>query len=700
MDTLSLDLNTKLTYQDIIAKFVDLGYQRVTMVLEPGDFAVRGAIIDIFPTNQSHPLRVEYFGDDIDRINSFDCHSQRSISALMKTDIAPCSPDREKQIIYDGAIANESLLTDIEEGDYIVHEDYGVGIYKGMVRLNRQGHEGEFLHIKYAAEDKVYVPLDQLQLIHRYADNELTPKVNRLYDGSWTRTTKKIQREMLQLAHEIYDLYKERAEKKGFACTEDTVSQCELEQSFPHKETSDQVKVINEVKQDMESNKPMDRLICGDVGYGKTEVIIRAAFKALENGKQVAILVPTTLLAEQHFGQFKKRLEPFPYFVEVLSRFRSKKEQLEIIKKINVQQVDLVVGTHRLLQKDVVFKDLGLLIIDEEQRFGVTHKEKLKTLKKNIDVINVTATPIPRTLYMSLTGARDLSRIMTPPRLKKPVMTAVLEFDDKQIRSVIQQELDRNGQVYYLYNKVEKIDAMYSTLKKWFPDKSIGLGHGQQKSSQLQDVMYKFWKGEIDILCCSTIIENGLDVPRANTIILDLVDRLGLSQIHQLRGRVGRADTQGYAYLTYRSEKQLTDKAKKRLQAVKEYATLGAGYKLAMKDLEIRGAGTLLGHKQSGHMTAVGFDLYCSLLEKSVRAIRGELEPKKARLTFKNTSKIYIPDTYIENERERLSVYQRFMAFEYAYQVDDLVDELEDRYGEMPKMVTILLDAVKGQLKG
>lgn len=698
--TIDLDQKQYPPFKALIDALVDLGYYRVNMVLEPGEFAVRGSIIDVFPSTHAQPLRIDYYGDDIDRLNSFNIHSQRSLSTIRKTEIKEVKKgDHAYLQAVTAEAAADQVLTDIHEGDYVVHEDYGIGIYQGLTRLTIGGREGEYLFVRYAGEDKLYVPLDQIHLIHKYSGSDVTPRVNGLHDGSWKKIKSKATNALRELAEDIYLLYKTRQSAKGFAFGEDSVWQVELENAFEHQPTKDQIKVMEEIKRDMESDKPMDRLICGDVGYGKTELLVRAAFKAIENNKQVAILVPTTVLAEQHFHTFSRRLKGFPYTVEVLSRFKDKKDQKAAIANIKAGGVHVVIGTHRLLQKDIEFQDLGLLIVDEEQRFGVTHKEKIKKLKENVDVLTVSATPIPRTLYMALTGARDFSNIATAPVARKPVLTSVHRYSEPIIKEAIENEIRRGGQLYYIYNNVRNMPRKIHQLKALCPEATFTMAHGQMNEHVLQRAMSDFLNGKAQVLVCSTIIENGLDVPNVNTIIIENAENFGLSQIHQIRGRVGRSAKQAYAYLFYSETRELTEKAVKRLQAIREYAALGSGYQLALKDLEIRGAGTMLGERQHGHMTAIGFELYCKLLEESVRQAKKERKVARPSVLLGAEVKAYIPETYIEDARERLAVYRRVMAFDYKYQIDDLLEELQDRYGKCPKIVLMLFDAVKQQLK-
>ncbi len=701
---LCIDLKKNIypRYKDLIEQCAELGYNRHSLVMEPGDFAVRGSIIDIFPHNHSHPIRIEFDGEDtIERLVSFHIHSQRALSPLFLTEIARHTPLTEQTFVsnQNEDILDDHLLSDMSPGDYVVHEDYGVGRFVSLTRLKFGDRESEFLFIQYRGEDKLYVPLDQLHLLHHFSGPDTAPSLNSLTDGAWKKTKAKVKKETEVLASDIYLLYKLRSEKQGFSFKPDTNHQAIFENQFEHQPTVDQVQAVTDIKADMESLKPMDRVLCGDVGYGKTEVLIRAAFKACENKKQVAVLVPTTILAHQHFQTFMKRFKAFPYKIEVLSRFKSVSDQKKIIQNLKEHKTDIVIGTHRLIQKDIQFADAGLLIIDEEQRFGVADKEKIKHMFPNIDVISVSATPIPRTLYMALTGARDFSTIVTPPRSKKPVFTKIAEHHDDKIKAAIESELQTGGQVYYISNNVQQMVRKCHQLKKLVPQARIGFAHGQMTESALEQTMLSFLNHELDVLLCSTIVENGLDFKNVNTILIEDADQFGLSQIHQLRGRVGRSDKQGYAYLFYRSAETLSEKGFKRLQAIKEYSALGSGYKLAMKDLEIRGAGSLLGKKQHGHITAIGFELYCKLLSDSVHRKKGEKTTlQKSPLQVKPHMQSFIPDDYVEDPRERLALYQRLSQLKYRYEMDDLEDELSDRYGTISPVLKSFLEIIRQEL--
>ncbi|MFA5879551.1 MAG: transcription-repair coupling factor [Candidatus Margulisiibacteriota bacterium] len=702
---LEIDLisNTYPKYQDLILTLIELGYCRVPIVLSAGEFAVRGSICDVFPVNHTHPLRIEYFDNQIERLNSFDVHTQKSISPLKKTNIEDAAVKDKffnfNKLLVDDYQGAEQILSDIKPGDYVVHEDHGIGLYMGLHHLVLGSREGEFAFVQYLNEDKLYVPLEKINRITLYSAGDVKPRLNSLSDSAWQKTKEKAKKALSDLAEDIYLLYKTREQVEGFSFKEDSLWQIDLESSFPHKPTVDQLKITDEVKRDMENPRPMDRVIAGDVGFGKTEIILRAAFKAAENNKQTAILVPTTILAEQHYQTFVERFEKYPHAVEVLSRFKNKKEHQQILADLKENKVKVIIGTHRLLSADVEFFDLGLLVVDEEQRFGVQHKEKIKKIKANVDVLMISATPIPRTLYMALTGSKDFSILKTAPVNRKPILTTVAPYDDELVLKAVHHEMKNKGQVFYLFNNVQRIGQKYLKLKELFPDLRIGVGHGQMKERELEEVLHKFIHNEFDILLCTTIIENGIDIPHANTIIIENVHLLGLAELHQIRGRVGRTEKQGHAYLLYPQEMILSDKAKERLKAIKEYAALGSGYKLALKDLEIRGAGSLLGEKQHGHITAIGFELYCKLLEESVSRFKpGKEKVRAINLMFDPDVKTYIPDTYISHERERLAIYRRIMNLMHKDQLYELIYEIEDRYGKIPDEVDSFLNFVLDQL--
>jgi len=830
---IEIKLKGEIDRDRLIAELVDLGYKRMEIVGERGEFSIRGGIFDVFPSNLDLPVRFELFGDEVESLRSFDPQSQRSLFNIENTEFLPLIEDYKvpifehlpknaiiaidepaalsqikqklsdeihefhgedavityeeilkyknveissfskpgekavfsaapqyfgrleellkdlsekkgmeivivskhearlsefvSQKIIPGELSsgfqignlllftdyeifaesarptkikaapregiNEALLADLKDGDYVVHENYGIGIYRGMRKLKEV--EGEHLLIEYAAGDKLYVPLTMLGLVEKYSSAEgFKPKLSRLGGLEWSRVKSRIKKSIRDMTRELLELYAGRKQAKGFAYPQDDIWQKELETTFPYEETADQLKSINEVKRDMESDRPMDRLICGDVGYGKTEVALRAAAKAASAGKQVALLVPTTILAEQHYNNFKERFKTFPFIIEMLSRFKSKAEQKHIIAALAAGGVDIVIGTHRLLSKDIKFRDLGLLIIDEEQRFGVAHKEKIKQFKKSVDVMTMSATPIPRTLYFSLSGARDMSLIATPPLDRSPIRTYVLDWNESVIREAIIKELDRGGQVYFVYNRVETIEGMASKLRKIVPEAKIGIGHGQMKEKMLEETMIKFLNREYNVLLCSTIIESGIDIQSVNTIIIDEADRFGLSQLYQLRGRVGRSAERAYAYLFYHPEQVLTETALERLKAIQEFTALGSGYKLAMRDLEIRGAGNLLGAEQHGHMLAVGFDMYCELLEEAVREFKGIEEPTPRQVEIDIKLEAYIPKDYIEDERQRIAVYRRMNLLEKPANLAELKDEVADRFGKIPKPLDDLFEII------
>jgi len=585
-------------------------------------------------------------------------------------------------------------FSDLNVGDYVVHQAHGIGQYIGIEKLTVGDIKRDYLKIRYQEGAFLYIPTNQLDLIQKYIGTEgKVPKVNKLGSSDWAKTKSRVKESLRELAGELIKLYARRQAEVGYAFSPDTVWQKQFEEMFPYEETDDQLKCIEEIKRDMESPRLMDRLLCGDVGYGKTEVAIRAVFKAVMDGKQVAYLVPTTILAQQIYENFKKRMSDFPVTVDVLSRFRTPAEQKKIIKSVKAGNIDILIGTHRLLQKDIVFKDLGLLIIDEEQRFGVTHKEKLKAIKPNVDVLTLTATPIPRTLHMSLVGIRDISVIEDPPEERYPVQTYVMEHNTEIIRDGIVRELARNGQVFYLYNRVRGIELKAEELRRLVPEARIATAHGQMNEKELEDVMYSFINGEYDVLVCTTIIESGLDMPNVNTIVVEDADRMGLSQLYQIRGRVGRSNRLAYAYITYRKDKALSEAAEKRLQAIKEFTEFGSGFRIAMRDLEIRGAGNLLGPEQHGHMETVGYEMYCKLLEEAVQEISGDsVKPTDEEMTIDLNVSAYIDDDYINSEELKIDMYKKIANIQNENDVIDIKDELIDRYGDIPEEVESLMD--------
>ena len=584
-------------------------------------------------------------------------------------------------------------FTDLKVGDYVVHSGHGIGIFSGLEKISVDGVNKDYIKISYADGGSLFVPVNQMDSIQKYIGGE-NVRLNKLGGQDWNKAKSKVRAAVAILAEDLVALYAKRQAAKGFVYSEDNLWQREFEEAFPYDETDDQINAIKEVKDDMTSGKVMDRLVCGDVGYGKTEVAIRAAFKAVQDGKQVAYLVPTTILAQQHFNTFEQRMKDYPVTVDMLSRFRSPKQQKETIKNIENGFCDIIIGTHRILSKDVKFKDLGLVIIDEEQRFGVAHKEKLKALKENLDVLTLTATPIPRTLHMSLSGIRDMSILEEPPQERRPVQTYVMENDNEFIKEAINRELARGGQVYYLFNRVEGISLEATKVQALVPDAVVSYAHGQMSERELEGIMRDFIEGEIDVLVCTTIIETGLDIRNANTMIIQEADKMGLSQLYQLRGRVGRSNKTAYAYLMYNPNRELNEISRKRLQTIKEFTEFGSGFKIAMRDLEIRGAGNLLGAQQHGHMDAVGYEMYCRLLDEAVKNIKGEKVEEDFETLVDINVNAYIPPFYIKNEEQKLEAYKKISHITNMDDYFDVQEELEDRYGTMPKSVNMLLEIV------
>lgn len=585
-----------------------------------------------------------------------------------------------------------SSFSDLKPGDYVVHENHGLGVYKGIEKIEVDKVVKDYIKIEYADGGNLYVTASGLDVIQKYAGADAkAPKLNKLNSVEWKKTKGKVKAAVDDIAKDLVQLYAKRQEKNGFQFSEDNLWQHEFEELFPYEETQDQLDAIEATKRDMQSNRIMDRLICGDVGYGKTEIAIRAAFKAVQDNKQVVFLVPTTILAQQHYNTFSQRMKDYPVNIEMLSRFRTAAQQKRAISDLKSGRLDIIIGTHRLLSKDVEFKRLGLLIIDEEQRFGVTHKEKIKQIKENVDVLALSATPIPRTLHMSLVGIRDMSVLEEPPVDRLPIQTYVLEHNDEMIREAINRELARNGQVYYVYNRVNTIAEITNHVASLVPDANVAFAHGQMSERELENVMLSFINGEIDVLVSTTIVETGLDISNVNTIIIDDADRFGLSQLYQLRGRVGRSNRTAYAFLMYKRDKILKEEAEKRLQAIKEFTELGSGFKIAMKDLEIRGAGNILGSKQHGHMAAVGYDLYCKMLNEAVLECRGEMVQPGFDTAVELDVSAYIPATYIKSEYLKLDMYKRIADIETRQEYEAIQDELVDRFGEYPTVVENLL---------
>ncbi len=609
---------------------------------------------------------------------------------IAESDIFGRKKKKKRRKTYDGQKIQD--FAELHVGDYVVHENHGIGIYQGIEKIQVEKVAKDYMKISYAAGGTLYIPATQLDMIQKYAGADAKkPRLNKLGTAQWTKTKSQVKGAVRQIAKDLVELYAKRQQTDGYVYGEDTVWQREFEEMFPFEETEDQLQAIEAVKKDMESTRIMDRLICGDVGYGKTEIAIRAAFKAVQENKQVVYLVPTTILAQQHYNTFVQRMKEFPVKVGLLCRFRTPAQQKQTLEDLKKGMVDIVIGTHRVLSKDVEFKDLGLLIIDEEQRFGVTHKEKIKKMKENIDVLTLTATPIPRTLHMSLIGIRDMSVLEEAPMDRMPIQTYVMEYNDEMVREAIERELSRDGQVYYVYNRVQDIADVAGRIKQLVPDAEVAFAHGQMPEHELESIMYDFINGEIDVLVSTTIIETGLDISNVNTMIIHDADKMGLSQLYQLRGRVGRSNRMAYAFLLYRRDKVLKEVAEKRLAAIREFTDLGSGFKIAMRDLEIRGAGNLLGAEQHGHMEAVGYDLYCKMLNEAVRQMKGEIPEEIFNTTIDLDVDAYIPASYIPNEYQKLDIYKRIAAIESEEEMDDMLEELIDRFGDLPKKVQQLL---------
>lgn len=614
-------------------------------------------------------------------------------TVISETDIFGKKKKKKRRRIYEGEKIQS--FTDLKPGDYVVHENHGLGIYQGIEKIEIDRIEKDYMKISYAGGGNLYIPATQMDLIQKYASADAKkPKLNRLGGQDWERTKTRVRKAVQVIARDLVELYAARQEKEGYAYEPDTVWQKEFEEMFPFEETDDQAAAIEETKKDMESHKIMDRLICGDVGFGKTEVAIRAAFKAVQENKQVAFLVPTTILAQQHYNTLVQRMKDFPVRVDLMCRFRTPSQQKKTLEDLKKGQVDILVGTHRILSQDVCFKDLGLLVIDEEQRFGVQHKEKIKKLRENVDVLTLTATPIPRTLHMSLIGIRDMSVLEEAPMDRMPIQTYVMEYQDEMVREAIVRELSRQGQVYYVYNKVKDIAEITARVQSLVPEANVAYAHGQMREHQLERIMYDFINGDIDVLVSTTIIETGLDISNANTMIIHDADKLGLSQLYQLRGRVGRSNRMAYAFLLYRRDRLLREVAEKRLAAIREFTDLGSGFKIAMRDLEIRGAGNLLGEAQHGHMEAVGYDLYCKMLNEAVKNMKQGTSQEEAA-SFTTTVDLnvdaFIPAFYIPDEYQKLDIYKRIALIETEEEMDDMMEELIDRFGDIPKKVQKLI---------
>lgn len=616
-------------------------------------------------------------------------------AVMTESDIFGQEQKKKKKKNYSGSRIQD--FAELSIGDFVVHEKHGLGIYRGIEKVEVDRIVKDYIKIEYRGGSNLYIPATQLDCLQKYsgADASKAPKLNKLGTQEWNKTKSKVRGAVKNIAKELVELYAVRQEKEGYVCGPDTVWQREFEEMFPYEETEDQLSAIEDAKRDMESTRIMDRLICGDVGYGKTEVALRAAFKEVQESRQVAYLAPTTILAQQIYNTFVQRMKEFPVRVELLCRFRTLAQQKKAIEDLKKGQVDVIIGTHRILSKDVQFKNLGLLIVDEEQRFGVTHKEKIKQLKKDVDVLTLTATPIPRTLHMSLIGIRDMSVLEEPPMDRMPIQTYVMEYDEETVREAINRELRRGGQVYYVYNRVTDIADVALRIAKLVPDARVDFAHGQMSERELENVMYSFVNGDIDVLVSTTIIETGLDISNVNTMIIHDSDRYGLSQLYQLRGRIGRSNRTAYAFLMYRKNVMLKETAEKRLAAIREYTDLGSGFKIAMRDLELRGAGNLLGAQQHGHMNAVGYDLYCKMLNEAVKEAKGIHTMEDFETSVDLNVDAYIPDSYISNEFQKLDIYKRIAGIETQQDYDDMLEELLDRFGEPGKAVLNLLAIAK-----
>jgi len=683
---LTLEKDKISNREEIIRQLTDSGYERVSIVVDRGEYAVRGGIIDIYPLNQSDAIRIEFFGNLIESIRVFEISSQRSIRHLDSTVVTDEKSFASMVMEDDPESLAESDIEEIENDDYVVHEQYGIAVFRGMRRVKTHSIEGEFYLLEYRDKEELYIPVLQSHMIHKYIGGDgVVPLLSSLSRKTWTRDTAKAQKSIKNIAMDLFKVYQERMRKQGHSFSGDEELLIELEKSFPYEETPDQLSAWLNTSKDMSSNHPMDRLICGDVGFGKTEVALRASFKAVLDNKQVAILVPTTVLARQHFLNFSERLKDFSVEVAMLSRFHTPAQNRDIIKRVKNGEIDIVIGTHRLIQKDVAFHDLGLLIIDEEQRFGVEHKEKIKNLHPLVDVLLLSATPIPRTLYLSLSGARNIDVINTPPRGRKPIKTYVAEYDENTVTKAISDELDSGGQVFFLNNDIKTLPTIQHHLQRLLPDVRIGLAHGRMSKNRMEEVLVKFFERELDILLCTTIIENGVDIPSVNTIIINNADHFGLSQLHQIRGRVGRSLKQAYAYLFYQKNKVLTEEGRKRLHALKEYVALGAGYQ-----------SSILGREQSGHIISIGFTLFMKLLESELSELKGEERPTR-RPSFPLDQENFIPDDYLLEDELRVSFYQKLFACSKLDQLKQVEQEMTDRFGQLPAAT---INLIKNLMKG
>jgi len=692
---IKLERDKIINRKDIIQELIDHGYERVSIVVDRGEYAVRGGIIDIYPLNQSDAIRMEFFGNLIESIRVFEISSQRSIRQLDETVITDEASFTTMVSEEDTQTLSEAHIEEIGIGDCIVHEQYGIAIFRGMCRVKTHSVEGEFYLLEYDNGEELYIPVLQSHVIHKYIGGDVvSPRLSSLSKKSWVKDTSKAKKSIKNIAMDLFKVYQQRIKKKGHNFIVDEELLYKMEQMFPYKETPDQMDAWMNTSKDMSSTYPMDRLICGDVGFGKTEIALRAAFKAVLGNKQTAILVPTTILARQHYLNFSKRLKDLSVNVAMLSRFNTPAQNKEIVRKIKKGEVDIVIGTHRLIQKDVSFADLGLLIIDEEQRFGVEHKEKIKKTYPLVDVLLLSATPIPRTLYLSLSGARSIDVINTPPRGRKPIKTIVSEYDEDTITNAIRAEIADGGQVFFLNNDIKTLPTIEHSLQRLLPDLKIGIAHGRMSKNSMEDILVKFFDKEIDLLLCTTIIENGVDIPSVNTIIINNADHFGLSQLHQIRGRVGRSEKQSYAYLVYQKNKVLSEDGRKRLHALKEYVVLGSGYQIALKDLEIRGSGSILGREQSGHMISIGFTLFMKMLESELSELKGETKEDR-RIVFPHNEENFIPDDYLLEDELRISFYQKLFGSSDLEQIEKVETEMVDRFGQLPKATVNLIDNLR-----
>lgn len=626
--------------------------------------------------------------------SGFECYDLKLVVINMSEGLEQVAKRKKSSNAFKEA--QKVVYADLKPGDYVVHKSHGIGEFIGINTITADKVTKDYIKIKYKDEDILYVPTSSLDTVRKYiGTGDKEPRLNRLGSKEWENTKNRVKNNLREVAKDLIELYAKRQKMQGFAFSKDNEWQKQFEDEFPYQETDDQLRCIEEAKKDMEQAKPMDRLLCGDVGYGKTEVAIRLAFKAVMDQKQVAYLVPTTVLANQQYEEFKTRMSEFAINVELLNRFRTTKEQENVIKKLKLGEIDIVIGTHRILSKDVEFKDLGLLIIDEEHRFGVQDKEKIKQLKNSVDVLTMTATPIPRTLHMSILGIRDMSVIYEPPQNRRPVQTYVLEYDDEVVKEAITREIERNGQVFYLYNKVEGIEKKANEVSKLVPEAKVGFAHGKMTGKELEQIMMDFIQKKINVLVCTTILESGIDIPNANTIIVENADRLGLAQLYQIRGRVGRSDRQAYAYITYKREKLLSEVADKRLKAIKEFTEFGSGFKIAMRDLEIRGAGSLLGEIQHGHMEQVGYDTYCRLLDEVVKEMKGIEVKEEQDIQLDIDVSSYIPDNFIESNSQKIEIYQNIALCRTEEDIQNVIDEIIDRYGHMAEELENLIEIAR-----